>query len=99
MHFSVEAMRNKLKEINKGVEIEPTKSRDGQRMGRPDEDTVDTEEVPTKSITTSVTVDIKALVKFIDFEGRADAESLEKILSYINPKRLVRKHILGRWFN
>lgn len=93
-------MRNKLKEINKGVEVEAPSKRDGQpRIGRPAEEAGETaDEIPTKSITTSVTVDIKALVKFIDFEGRADAESLEKILSFINPKRLVSKYFQKSFF-
>lgn len=47
------------------------------------------EEVPTKCITSTVTVKVAAQVQFIDFEGRSDGESLQKILSQLRPRRLI----------
>ncbi|XP_055338680.1 cleavage and polyadenylation specificity factor subunit 2-like [Paramacrobiotus metropolitanus] len=92
----VETMRNRLKEINKGVEVEPS-PKDGASKTRPDDKMDDdseeiADEVPTKTISTPVTVEIKATLKFIDFEGRVDADSLQKILTFINPKRLIMVH-------
>ncbi|XP_034238618.1 probable cleavage and polyadenylation specificity factor subunit 2 [Thrips palmi] len=47
------------------------------------------EEVPTKCITATHTVRVAAQVQFIDFEGRSDGESLQKILGQLRPRRLI----------
>lgn len=47
------------------------------------------EEVPTKCITRLVTININASIKFIDFEGRSDGESIKKIIQQIRPRRLI----------
>ena len=98
---SVEGMRNKLKVVNKGVEVEPvpkptdprtsqlSKFRSAGVDGKMDDDQDVADEAPTKCISAPVVVDINAVIKFIDFEGRVDAESLQKILAWINPKRMV----------
>ncbi|XP_054716090.1 cleavage and polyadenylation specificity factor subunit 2-like [Uloborus diversus] len=49
----------------------------------------DITEVPTKCISFTQTLDIRASVQFIDFEGRSDSESIKKILSLIKPRRLI----------
>ncbi|XP_071079968.1 cleavage and polyadenylation specificity factor subunit 2-like [Haliotis cracherodii] len=49
----------------------------------------DVSDVPTKCISSNVTLDINASVLYIDFEGRSDGESVRKILSQIKPKQLV----------
>lgn len=36
-----------------------------------------------------MTVRVAAQVQFIDFEGRSDGESLQKILSQLRPRRLI----------
>ncbi|OAF65937.1 hypothetical protein A3Q56_06348 [Intoshia linei] len=45
--------------------------------------------IPTKIITESVDIEIKANVLYIDFEGRADGESIQRILQHIKPQLLV----------
>ena len=93
-------MKNRLKEINKGLfEFDPvaktTGGSGGAKSGGDNDGKMDVdeqevaEEAPTKCISTPLTVDIKALIKFVDYEGRVDAESLQKIVTQINPKRLV----------
>ncbi|BFZ11972.1 hypothetical protein BsWGS_15011 [Bradybaena similaris] len=59
-----------------------------------DEDDVlqDVAEVPTKCISSTVTLDINARVQFIDFEGRSDGKSIKKYLSQIKPKQLILIH-------
>lgn len=90
-------MRTRLKEINKGVELEdPVKpsNEDGStknsRREKMDEDVAEADEMPTKIISTPLNIDVKAAIKFVDFEGRVDADSLQKILTFVNPKRLVQ---------
>jgi len=54
-----------------------------------DESLTDVSEVPTKCISSTVTLDINAKVQFIDFEGRSDGKSMRKYLSQIKPKQLI----------
>ncbi|CAG5133239.1 unnamed protein product, partial [Candidula unifasciata] len=53
---------------------------------------VNVAEVPTKCISSTVTLDINARVQFIDFEGRSDGKSIKKYLSQIRPKQLILIH-------
>uniref|UniRef100_A0A0B7A7B0 Cleavage and polyadenylation specificity factor subunit 2 n=1 Tax=Arion vulgaris TaxID=1028688 RepID=A0A0B7A7B0_9EUPU len=57
-----------------------------------DEALQDITEVPTKCISSTVTLDINARVQFIDFEGRSDGKSIKKYLSQIRPKQLILIH-------
>jgi cleavage and polyadenylation specificity factor subunit 2 len=50
---------------------------------------VEEEAVPTKTVTTVLTLNINAKISFIDFEGRSDCDSLKQIISTIKPRRLV----------
>jgi cleavage and polyadenylation specificity factor subunit 2 len=50
---------------------------------------VDITEVPTKCISVLKTVRVMAQVQYIDFEGRSDGESLQKILGQLRPRRLI----------
>ncbi|XP_059147975.1 cleavage and polyadenylation specificity factor subunit 2-like [Physella acuta] len=52
----------------------------------------DITEVPTKCISSTVTLDINAKVQFIDFEGRSDGKSIKKYLSQVKPKQLILIH-------
>ncbi|GAU88227.1 hypothetical protein RvY_00967 [Ramazzottius varieornatus] len=101
MSVDVDMMKNRLKEINKGLfEFDPVaaktagggagKSAGDEKMDVDEQEVA--EEAPTKCISTPLTVDIKARIKFVDYEGRVDAESLQKILAQINPKRLILVH-------
>ncbi|KDR21766.1 probable cleavage and polyadenylation specificity factor subunit 2 isoform X2 [Zootermopsis nevadensis] len=51
--------------------------------------TIDIMEVPTKCISVMKTVRVMAQVQYIDFEGRSDGESLQKILGQLRPRRLI----------
>lgn len=46
-------------------------------------------DIPTKCIQLTRTVTVNAAVTYIDFEGRSDGESLQKILAQLRPRRVV----------
>ncbi|XP_059486908.1 probable cleavage and polyadenylation specificity factor subunit 2 [Neocloeon triangulifer] len=50
---------------------------------------VDINEVPTKCISTLRHLHVAAQIKFIDFEGRSDGESLLKIVTQLKPRRIL----------
>lgn len=57
-----------------------------------DEQTIQPEispDIPTKCVKTKRTVNVKASITYIDFEGRSDGESLQKILQQLKPRRVV----------
>jgi len=49
-------------------------------------------EVPTKTITKKIKVDVRCTIKYIDFEGRSDGESVKRILSLVKPRQLILVH-------
>lgn len=49
-------------------------------------------EIPTQCVSEVQTLNVKASVAYIDFEGRSDGESLKKIISMIKPRRLILVH-------
>ncbi|CAB3385908.1 Hypothetical predicted protein [Cloeon dipterum] len=50
---------------------------------------VDINEVPTKCVTTLRNLHVAAMIRFIDFEGRSDGSSLNKIVAQLKPHRLL----------
>lgn len=46
-------------------------------------------DIPTKCVQVSRTMTVNASVTYIDFEGRSDGESLQKILAQLRPRRVV----------
>lgn len=50
---------------------------------------VDISEVPTKCTSSTRSVTVEAQVQFIDFEGRSDGESIQKIIANMKPRRLI----------
>lgn len=46
-------------------------------------------DIPTKCVQISRTINVNASVTYIDFEGRSDGESLQKILTQLRPRRVV----------
>lgn len=46
-------------------------------------------DIPTKCIQVTRTMTVNASVTYIDFEGRSDGESLQKILAQLRPRRVV----------
>lgn len=47
------------------------------------------ESIPTKTVTTVLTLNVNCKITFIDFEGRSDSDSLKQIVSSIKPRRLI----------
>lgn len=50
---------------------------------------LDLNEVPTKCISFTGVITVEAQIQFIDFEGRSDGESIQKIISNMKPRRLI----------
>ncbi|XP_011305603.1 probable cleavage and polyadenylation specificity factor subunit 2 [Fopius arisanus] len=46
-------------------------------------------DVPTKCVQVTKTINVNASITYIDFEGRSDGESLQKILAQLRPRRVV----------
>lgn len=46
-------------------------------------------DVPMKCVQTTRTITVNAAITYIDFEGRSDGESLQKILAQLRPRRVV----------
>lgn len=49
-------------------------------------------EIPTKCVTETFELNIKAKLMYIDYEGKSDGESIKKLLSNIKPKNLIIIH-------
>jgi len=54
-----------------------------------EEEPVDKEEVPTKCVSSTQNFHVKCSIKFIDFEGRTDGESIAKLLNQLRPRRII----------
>uniref|UniRef100_A0A8C0C4H9 Cleavage and polyadenylation specificity factor subunit 2 n=1 Tax=Balaenoptera musculus TaxID=9771 RepID=A0A8C0C4H9_BALMU len=52
----------------------------------------DLSDVPTKCISTTESIEIKARVTYIDYEGRSDGDSIKKIINQMKPRQLVIVH-------
>ena len=46
-------------------------------------------DIPTKCVQVTRTIAVNASVTSIDFEGRSDGESLQKILAQLKPRRVI----------
>ncbi|XP_015120715.1 probable cleavage and polyadenylation specificity factor subunit 2 [Diachasma alloeum] len=46
-------------------------------------------DIPTKCVQVTKTISVNASITYIDFEGRSDGESLQKILAQLRPRRVV----------
>lgn len=46
-------------------------------------------DIPTKCVQQTRTITVNASITYIDFEGRSDGESLQKILAQLRPRRVV----------
>ena len=49
----------------------------------------ETAEWPTKCIVTPTTLKVNANIQYIDFEGRSDGESIQKLIETMKPKRTI----------
>ncbi|XP_014210156.1 probable cleavage and polyadenylation specificity factor subunit 2 [Copidosoma floridanum] len=81
-----------LPEAEENKENVETKVQDELMQQRPSEFNAD---IPTKCVQTTRTVAVNASVTYIDFEGRSDGESLQKILAQLRPRRIVL--VRGSW--
>uniref|UniRef100_A0A8C2PDA4 Cleavage and polyadenylation specificity factor subunit 2 n=1 Tax=Capra hircus TaxID=9925 RepID=A0A8C2PDA4_CAPHI len=52
----------------------------------------DLSDVPTKCISTTESIEIKARVTYIDYEGRSDGDSIKKIINQMKPRQLIIVH-------
>ncbi|XP_072283809.1 cleavage and polyadenylation specificity factor subunit 2 [Pyxicephalus adspersus] len=52
----------------------------------------DLSDVPTKCISATEAMEIKARVTYIDYEGRSDGDSIKKIINQMKPRQLVIVH-------
>jgi cleavage and polyadenylation specificity factor subunit 2 len=52
-------------------------------------DSTENAEVPTKCISSVETLELRANIIHIDFEGRSDGDSMRKIISQMKPRQLV----------
>ncbi|MGH0151590.1 UNVERIFIED_CONTAM: hypothetical protein FKN15_031747 [Acipenser sinensis] len=52
----------------------------------------DLSDVPTKCISTTESIEIKARITYIDYEGRSDGDSIKKIINQMKPRQLVIVH-------
>jgi len=50
------------------------------------------EDLPTKTIFKQTNIKMGATIKYIDLEGRSDGRSIKKILSHVNPRKLILIH-------
>jgi cleavage and polyadenylation specificity factor subunit 2 len=48
--------------------------------------------IPTKCIVETLKVSIQCRIEYIDFEGRSDGRSIKKILSHVQPRKLILIH-------
>ncbi|CAF1052808.1 unnamed protein product [Brachionus calyciflorus] len=76
------------------IEINPYEQRiiETNDIEMPEDDAIEQEEIPTKCIKETLTLDIRCKIVYIDYEGRSDGESIKKILSNVKPKNLVLIH-------
>eukprot|EP00061_Rhincodon_typus_P017806 g46671.t1 len=52
----------------------------------------DLSDVPTKCISALETIEIRARVTYIDYEGRSDGDSIKKIINQMKPRQLIIVH-------
>ncbi|KAM9067355.1 cleavage and polyadenylation specificity factor subunit 2 isoform X2 [Antechinus flavipes] len=52
----------------------------------------DLSDVPTKCISATESIEIKARVTYIDYEGRSDGDSIKKIINQMKPRQLIIVH-------
>ncbi|XP_043473723.1 probable cleavage and polyadenylation specificity factor subunit 2 [Leptopilina heterotoma] len=76
----VEKTENETEDNKENVEIKTDET-----LQHPDSGT----DIPTKCVATVRNVIVNASVTYIDFEGRSDGESLQKILAQLKPRRVV----------
>jgi len=50
------------------------------------------EELPTKCLSSTITLPILCEIDYIDFEGRSDGRSIKKIISHVEPRQLILIH-------
>ncbi|KAE8586244.1 hypothetical protein XENTR_v10021605 [Xenopus tropicalis] len=73
------------------TEDEKTKLESGLTNGEEPMDQ-DLSDVPTKCISATESMEIKARVTYIDYEGRSDGDSIKKIINQMKPRQLIIVH-------
>lgn len=73
----------------KMIDTNPETEDNKENLEIKEEEAGDITEVPTKCISLVKTFRVVAQVQYIDFEGRSDGESVQKILSQLRPRQLI----------
>uniref|UniRef100_A0A0A9YR18 Cleavage and polyadenylation specificity factor subunit 2 n=1 Tax=Lygus hesperus TaxID=30085 RepID=A0A0A9YR18_LYGHE len=77
------------------VKIEDYKTLEGQveikeeKVKVKEEEVPDAAEIPTKCVKSIEEIAVNAQVQYIDFEGRSDGESMQKLITQLKPHRLI----------
>ncbi|KAL0967596.1 hypothetical protein UPYG_G00254270 [Umbra pygmaea] len=74
------------------TEEEKNKLESGLANGDEPMDQDSSSKVPTKCTSTTESIEIKARVTYIDYEGRSDGDSIKKIINQMKPRQLVIVH-------
>jgi len=80
------------------IHHQPNNYRIKQRIKQQQQEEMEVEEekekvaVPTKCIRETLKVAVQCNIEYIDFEGRSDGRSIKKILSHVQPRKLVLIH-------
>ncbi|KAK6182594.1 hypothetical protein SNE40_010244 [Patella caerulea] len=69
--------------------VQPEEEVKKPEKGPEDEKMQEVTDLPTKCVSSTVTLDVNARIQYIDFEGRSDGESMRKILERVKPRQLV----------
>lgn len=68
---------------------DPAKPIPEKKPKKKDDEIIDPSDFPTKCVTYEKSVSLNAQVQFIDFEGRSDGESVQKIITQLKPRRVI----------
>ncbi|XP_010880557.2 cleavage and polyadenylation specificity factor subunit 2 isoform X1 [Esox lucius] len=74
------------------TEEEKNKLESGMANGDEPMDQDSSSKVPTKCTSSTESIEIKARVTYIDYEGRSDGDSIKKIINQMKPRQLVIVH-------
>ncbi|XP_014272674.1 probable cleavage and polyadenylation specificity factor subunit 2 [Halyomorpha halys] len=85
----------KFDEYGEFVRIEDYKAPDTakrppeKKSKKKDDDIIDPADIPTKCVSYEKSLTVNAQVQYIDFEGRSDGESVQKIITQLRPRRVI----------
>ncbi|KAF6213184.1 hypothetical protein GE061_010900 [Apolygus lucorum] len=93
--YPVNDAKIKFDDYGELVKIEDYKTLEGQveikeeKVKIKEEEVSDATEIPTKCVKSIEEITVNAQVQYIDFEGRSDGESMQKLITQLKPHRLI----------